>query len=230
MAVTKRSHLLLILAFVLLSIFVKAEFHDEKKYTDVAVENEEDVEEFFNNPSERGQDVNAQQVSKPKEPVHACWKEGEPRGSGKFPDKETRECPSTQEKSMGLCYPHCGESRIGFGPLCLDNCAKTMYKSNGIVFCCETDDICKQLVQDLAMKLPKSLVRFALDLAAHPNDVRRILRDFREFASNAMQLKLPLCPSVKDSFEDDFEEEDNQEAIQQAQDVQARIISNPFLY
>ena len=158
---------------------------------------------------------------KPK--LKACWKDGEPRGRGKWPDKETHQCPSTQEKSFGLCYPHCGENRVGFGPLCWDKCEKTVYKSNGIVFCCDTSEICKELVQDLATKLPKSLVRFALDLAVHPGDVTKILKDFREFASEAMELRLPLCPDVPEppnnenvdvvDIEEKDDDDDNQDRL-----------------
>ena len=54
------------------------------------------------------------------------------------------------------------------------------------------------------MKLPRAFVRFAIDVAKHPNDVRKIASDFREFLADAMQLRLPLCSRVPPSeFVDD---------------------------
>lgn len=89
-------------------------------------------------------------VEAPKPPrtkLKACWKEGESRGAGVLPEKESKTCPSANpEKSMGLCYPHCkNDKREGFGPLCWDNCLKTPYKSNGVIFCCDSDEICSQV-------------------------------------------------------------------------------------
>jgi len=133
---------------------------------------------------------------KPNKKTKACWKDGEARGKGQWPDRETRQCPANQEKSMGMCYPRCGEKRNGFGPLCLDDCAKTIYRSNGLLFCCDTEEICKDLVQTLVSKLPKSLIRFLIDVATNPNNAPRIMRDFREVAQNAMHLRLPLCSKI----------------------------------
>jgi len=126
----------------------------------------------------------------------ACWKDSEPRGKGHMPDHETRDCPETQEKSMGLCYPKCGAKRVGFGPLCLDDCQATAFKSSAAFFCCDSDEICSDLMKDAAMKLPRALVRLAIDIAANPSDARKIANDFREFMADAMQLRLPLCSKL----------------------------------
>jgi len=206
----------LLLLLFLLHVIILSNAKEDKSLVEVVEDahNDEQVEEFFERvmttqhfDESDTSDVNSQDGSAPKPQTKACWKDGEPRGRGKFPDKTTRTCPENEEKSMGMCYPHCGEKRTGLGPICLDDCSKIVYKSDGIVFCCDNQDICKDLVQNLAMKLPKSLVRFALDLASNPNDVRRILRDFRAFAGNAMQLRLPLCPNVKESIDGEPVEE-----------------------
>jgi hypothetical protein len=190
-------------------------------------EEEMNVEDFFNTVDLGDGDLNGPDEGelnagpfgpRPRQKTKACWKDGESRGKGSMPDRQTRECPATQEKSMGMCYPHCGDKRNGFGPVCLDDCSKMIYKANGLVFCCDTDEICKELVQTLATKLPKSLVRFALDLAANPNDVRRIMRDFREMTQNAMQLKLPLCskiPPLQEGEVYDEQEEDTEDVVAQ---------------
>jgi hypothetical protein len=103
---------------------------------------------------------------------------------------------------MGLCYPHChSDKRDGFGPLCWDACAKMTYKSNGIVFCCDSDDTCSQLITDLAVKIPEALVRFAIDISVNPANVLKILKDFRVLASEVLELELPLCQDVKSSVE-----------------------------
>ena len=83
----------------------------------------------------------------PRPKFKACWKEGESRGAGVLPDRKSKTCPSSHpDKSMGLCYPTCKNvNRDGVGPLCWDNCAKTVYHSNGVVFCCENDDTCSQV-------------------------------------------------------------------------------------
>jgi len=133
-----------------------------------------------------------------KRNVKACWKDSEPRGRGHVPDQESKECPENQEKSMGLCYPKCGPKRIGWGPLCLDDCQATVFKSNAAFFCCDSDETCEELMQNAATKLPRALVRFAIDLAAHPSDARRLAHDFREFLADAMQLRLPLCSKMEE--------------------------------
>ena len=77
----------------------------------------------------------------------ACWKDGEARGRGVLPDKKSKTCPvGHPDKSMGLCYPACSKLRQeGFGPLCWDNCEKMVYKANGIIFCCDTDETCSEV-------------------------------------------------------------------------------------
>jgi len=131
-----------------------------------------------------------------REKVKACWEDSEPRGKGHLPDRETRECPENQEKSMGICYPKCGPKRIGVGPICVDDCKDTIYKSSSAMFCCDSDEVCSDLMSDAAMKMPKALVQFLIDIATHPNDVRKIAQDFRTFMANAMELRLPLCSKL----------------------------------
>jgi len=152
----------------------------------------------------------------------ACWKDSEPRGKGHLPDRETQQCPGTQEKSMGLCYPKCGEKRVGWGPLCLDNCQFTVYKTNAAFFCCDTDEICKDLMQDVAMKLPKAIVRMAIDIATNPSDARKIAQDFREFLADAMKLRLPMCSKMAfadSEMDQDREEESLSFEVWQTQEV-----------
>jgi len=86
-------------------------------------------------------------VAKPQPKLKACWKDGESRGRGVLPDRQSKTCPASQpEKSMGLCYSKCSNSkREGFGPLCWDNCEKMVYHANGLVFCCDTDEICAEV-------------------------------------------------------------------------------------
>jgi len=134
-----------------------------------------EVDFNFPPPSSQQEDV------APPRNVKACWKDGEPRGKGHLPDRTTKECPNNQELSLGLCYPRCGEKRIGFGPLCLDDCKATAYQSTSALFCCDSDEICSDLMQDVASKLPKALLQLAIDLAKNPNDVRKVIQDFRAF-------------------------------------------------
>jgi len=59
------------------------------------------------------------------------------------------------------------------------------------------------------VKFPKALVKFAMDLAMNPNDLRRAISDFREVIQEARNLKLPLCSKLDPSFlEDDIDEFD----------------------
>lgn len=149
----------------------------------------------------------------PPRRVKACWKDGEPRGKGHLPDRTTKECPNNQELSLGLCYPRCGEKRIGFGPLCLDDCKATAYQSTSALFCCDSDEICSDLMQDVASKLPKALLQLAIDLAKNPNDVRKVIQDFRAFLAASLQLRLPLCSKLNEfdeiSFTDDDDSDDD---------------------
>jgi len=166
----------------------------------------------------------------PRTKVKACWKDSEPRGKGHLPDKDSQSCPDNQEKSMGICYPRCGPKRVGFGPVCIDDCKATIYTSSAALFCCDTDDICKTLMEDAAMKLPRAFVRFAIDVAKNPNDVRKIASDFREFMADAMQLRLPLCSKLGfDQIDDDTQVSDitsvagvEKEDVDAAEDAQAK--------
>jgi hypothetical protein len=135
----------------------------------------------------------------PKKPK-ACWKDGEPRGKGSLPDRSTRQCPENQEMSMGFCYPRCGDKRVGFGPLCVDDCKATIYKSSSILFCCESEDLCADLMDDISSKLPKALAQLAVDIVKNPNDFGKVLRDFRAFLATSMKLRLPMCSKVEFPF------------------------------
>jgi len=139
-------------------------------------------------------------VEAPPKKVKACWKDGEPRGKGKLPDRSTKECPDNQEKSMGLCYPRCGDKRVGFGPLCVDDCKATDYKSSSILFCCESEDLCSELMENLSSKLPKAIAQLAVDIVKNPNDFGKVLRDFREFLASTMKLRLPMCSKIEFPF------------------------------
>lgn len=134
--------------------------------------------------------------------VQACWKDSEPRGRGKFPDKDSHECPENLEKSMGLCYPKCGDKRIGFGPLCVDDCKSTPFTSTAAFFCCESDELCADLMKEAATKLPKTLVKLGLDLLRNPNDIRKITQDLRNMIAEAMELRLPLCSKIPPTGEE----------------------------
>jgi hypothetical protein len=141
--------------------------------------------------------------------IKACWKDGESRGKGVMPDRESKQCPDNKpDKSMGMCYPKCGDKRTGFGPLCWDDCKSTPYKSDGFVFCCDTDEVCADLRRDLAVKFPKAIVRFAIDLAQNPYDIRRAMSDFREVVQEARNLRLPLCSKLDEANQADKETED----------------------
>jgi hypothetical protein len=159
----------------------------------------------FNFPPPSGQ----QEDAAPPRNVKACWKDGEPRGKGHLPDRTTKECPNNQELSLGLCYPRCGEKRIGFGPLCLDDCKATAYQSTSALFCCDSDEICSDLMQDVASKLPKALLQLAIDLAKNPNDVRKVFQDFRAFLAASLQLRLPLCSKLNEFEELSYTDDDD---------------------
>jgi hypothetical protein len=159
----------------------------------------------FNFPPPSGQ----QEDVAPPRNVKACWKDGEPRGKGHLPDRTTKECPNNQELSLGLCYPRCGEKRIGFGPLCLDDCKATAYQSTSALFCCDSDEICSDLMQDVASKLPKALLQLAIDLAKNPNDVRKVFQDFRAFLAASLQLRLPLCSKLNEFEELSYTDDDD---------------------
>lgn len=148
-------------------------------------------------------------AEKPHKVVHACWKDSEPRGRGTMPDRETRACPANLEKSMGMCYPKCGEKRMGYGPLCVDDCKTIEFKSATAFFCCDSDEFCTDLMKRAASSLPRALARMAIDIATNPSDARKIAGDFRHIVAEAMHLRLPMCsklpppPSQVPFFEDD---------------------------
>jgi len=139
----------------------------------------------------------------PPRKTKACWKDGEPRGRGSLPDRSTKQCPENQEKSMGLCYPRCGEKRVGFGPLCVDDCKATIDKSTAPLFCCETDEICAGLMDDVSSTLPKALAQLIIDIAKYPNDFGKVMRDFRAFLASSLRLRLPMCSKAEFPFLDD---------------------------
>jgi hypothetical protein len=132
----------------------------------------------------------------------ACWREAKSRGTGKLPDRQSKKCPNNHpDKSGGLCYESCPKSMVGVGPVCWDDCSKTKYHSKGVVFCCQDDDTCSNLVTELGFKIPKELVKFAIDIAVNPTQVLKILKDFRQLVSDVADLKVPVC-KTSNSFLD----------------------------
>lgn len=143
--------------------------------------------------------VSAQEVDRPRAKPEACWRDATSRGSGKLPDRASHECPKERpEKNAGLCYPKCSNAAmVGMGPICWEDCTKTKYASNGVVFCCKSDDVCSELVADLGKKLPEALVRFALDVAVNPSNILKLFKDFRILVSDALELELPMCSKLQ---------------------------------
>ena len=163
----------------------------------------------------------------PPRRVNACWKDGEPRGRGHLPDRDTRECPNNQEMSMGLCYPRCGDKRIGFGPLCLDDCKATVYQCSSGLFCCETDELCSDLMQDVLSKLPKALFQLAIDMAKNPNDVRKIIQDFRAILAASLRLRIPLCSKLNEFVEpitNNNNQEENSKEMEESRSIIEPVI------
>ncbi len=62
-----------------------------------------------------------------------------------------------------------------------------------MVFCCENDDTCSELITELGYKIPKELVKFAIDVAVNPANILAILTDFRTLVQDALDLNLPVC-------------------------------------
>lgn len=136
----------------------------------------------------------------PPKKAKACWRNAEPRGRGSLPDRSSKQCPENQEKSMGLCYPLCGDKHVGFGPLCMDDCKATVYKSSSILFCCETDEFCTELMEDISSTLPKAMAQLIIDIAKNPDDFGKVMRDFRAILASSMKLRLPMCATVEFPF------------------------------
>lgn len=155
---------------------------------------------------------------KPKKPK-ACWREGDPRGPGTLPDAIHKfQCTNKNrpEKSNGLCYPKCkSENKVGQGGICWDDCSKHVYKSSGVVFCCESDQVCKELLATVAIKLPMAWTKLVVDIAVNPAQVIKILRDFKNIVEKTTQLRLPKCSKVKPYEENEEDEEDEEVKIVQ---------------
>jgi len=131
----------------------------------------------------------------PRKPK-ACWKDATPRGRGKLPDRATKQCPENQEKNMGFCYPRCGDKQVGLGPFCVDDCKATPYHATAPIFCCESEELCIALMEEVSSTLPKAVAALARDLINNPDDVQKIARDFRAILASSMKLRLPMCSNL----------------------------------
>lgn len=145
------------------------------------------------------EDEDVSSLLKPK--VKACWKDAVGRGTGERADPKTGHCPvGKPEKSGNQCFAKCPANYEGKGPVCWESCASSKYTSNGVVFCCQTDEICAKLLTTLGKTLPQALIKFAMDIAMQPENVLKILIDFRKLVEATMELGLEKCSKLK--FED----------------------------
>ncbi|KAH9258893.1 hypothetical protein BASA81_002957 [Batrachochytrium salamandrivorans] len=127
----------------------------------------------------------------------ACWKEAVGRGTGSIVDRKTNECPTEKpERSGNQCYAKCPALYEGVGPVCWSTCESTKYKSNGVVFCCETETICAELLTTLGKKLPLALVKLAMDISVDPANVVKLLMDFKKLVDITLQLGLQSCSKL----------------------------------
>ena len=58
------------------------------------------------------------------------------------------------------------------------------------------------MVQAVAIKLPEALVRFFIDIAVNPANVIKIFRDLRRVIAQTLELDLPMCSKVHDSYDE----------------------------
>lgn len=133
----------------------------------------------------------------------ACWKEALGRGTGSVVDRKTNECPEDKpERSGNQCYAKCPALHEGVGPVCWSICESTKYKSNGVVFCCESDAVCAELLTTLGKKLPLALIKLAMDISVDPANVVKLLVDFKKLVDVTLQLGLQSCAKL--SFLDEL--------------------------
>eukprot|EP00286_Rhodomonas_abbreviata_P021487 CAMPEP_0181294774 /NCGR_PEP_ID=MMETSP1101-20121128/3788_1 /TAXON_ID=46948 /ORGANISM="Rhodomonas abbreviata, Strain Caron Lab Isolate" /LENGTH=140 /DNA_ID=CAMNT_0023399471 /DNA_START=75 /DNA_END=494 /DNA_ORIENTATION=+ len=119
-------------------------------------------------------------------PPAACWRDALPRKTAKKTDDG--KCPSGYSKSFGICYQDCGDHYDAYGPLCWDECTAAV-PVNGLVFCCDSQDTCTELLKDLALKTPEALVKTIVDIAtATPVSIAKILKDLRALVEDAREL------------------------------------------
>lgn len=140
--------------------------------------------------------------------LEACWRQATSRGAGVFPDPHTRNCPATKpDYSEGLCYLKCSnKKRVGQGPLCWDDCHQTRYANSELVFCCDSRQTCKALIELVGSKYPEALAKLAADVVLDPYNIVRVLEDFRRVLEDAEQLRLPYCSKLKFSNDDDSDD------------------------
>lgn len=148
-----------------------------------------------------GEDSSSSSISKP-ERAKACWRSADYRGAGALPKREKGKsptCPSSRpDKSHGLCYPNCESSRkVGEGSLCWDDCSKIKYKSDGLVFCCESKEVCTGLITTIGVKLPLAVTKLLADIAINPTQIFKLLRDFKRVVEETAGLVLPQCDKLK---------------------------------
>ena len=143
----------------------------------------------------RGTEQQELEKPTPRPKPEACWRNAESRGPGHLPEREAKgKCPAGEEKSGGFCYPPCPAKYEGVGPVCWVDCNTTpTYHSAGLLFCCKDDTTCAELLKTLGKRLPEDLIKVAVDIAANPSNVIKILKDFRDLARDAADLGLPTC-------------------------------------
>lgn len=148
--------------------------------------------------------VSAAEIQKPL-PPRACWRQTGYRGPGTPQNPTTKQCPKIRPEHgfAHRCFRKCKHERLGQGSLCIDNCEKTRFKSNGVVFCCENNEVCSQLLTTLGVKLPKALAQYFKDILLHPHRVVQIWEDFKVVVEDATKLALPPCSRAID-FSDDY--------------------------
>ncbi|KAH9252277.1 hypothetical protein BASA81_009879 [Batrachochytrium salamandrivorans] len=143
------------------------------------------------------------------ERAKACWRSADYRGAGALPQREKGKnptCPKDRpNKSRGLCYADCkSDKKVGEGSLCWDDCSKIKYKSDGLVFCCESKEVCTGLITTIGVKLPLAVTKLLADIAINPTQIFKLLRDFRKVVEETAGLVLPQCDKLKLEDEADW--------------------------
>ncbi|GBG25998.1 Hypothetical Protein FCC1311_022182 [Hondaea fermentalgiana] len=95
---------------------------------------------------------------------------------------------TTEDDQLGICYPKCATGGEGVGPICLGGCGGSHPIAVGAI-CCDTQDSCNRMIQDLGVKLAYDIGKVAMDHAS----TAALLEDLRKLAIDARGLVLPEC-------------------------------------
>jgi len=127
----------------------------------------------------------------------SCWRDAQSRGKPELPNRDTHACPRDWDNEGGFCYPPCPGGYEPLASVCWEKCHGAL-PSTGLFLCCESEDECSAMLNDLAVELPEAVVRLALDLATS-RDVRKIFDDWRDLFRDIAKLIVPKCSA--DSWE-----------------------------